>query len=543
MLLYSAGVGIVTYSEAEARRPGVHSARRDAVVLAVLISAVLLLIWNGSAFFNHLVIERASFATNVRIASTALTLNVALILFGWRRYVDLQHEAEVRTEQERRAALLATTDPTTGLYNRKGFADRAGQLALEAGARGENLIIISFQIQRFKTVNDQHGYDAGDWLLKSIAAALITELGESSVIGRLSGDEFAVALALPATDIGRAEEVADTALRTVTRPLLLNERIIQVGAFGGIAAAPANNASIPDILRRADIAMDRARSGRVARPVWFDDGMERALIAHGEVEQGIRFGLEHGQFIPYFEPQMDLATGEVIGFEVLARWKHPLSGVIGPDVFIPVAEEIGLIGRLSEQVISAALREAATWDASLKISVNISPSQLTDGWFAQRIVRILAETAFPAERLVVEITESSLFADMDLARTIVTSLKNQGVRLALDDFGTGFSSLAHIRSLPFDIIKIDRSFVANLNSKRESAAIIRAVTTLAAALSVPVCVEGIESEDAYKAVVRLGCGIGQGWYFGKPMTAEQARELLDSRARRNDPPLSAVAHG
>jgi diguanylate cyclase (GGDEF)-like protein len=537
-------VGSATHSEAEARRPGVLSARRDAVVLGVLISAVLLLIWNGSAFFNHLVMERASFATDVRIASTALTLNVALILFGWRRYVDLQHEAEVRAEQERRAALLATTDPTTGLYNRKGFADRAAELSQQAAGRNDNLVIISFQIQRFKTVNDQHGYDAGDWLLKSIAAALVTELGHDAVIARLSGDEFAVALALAAAETERADEIAETVLRTVTKPLMLNERIIQVGAFAGIASALAGNASIPDILRRADIAMDRARSGRIARPVWFDAGMERALIAHGEIEQGIRFGLDHGQFLPYFEPQVDLSNGEVVGFEVLARWMHPLSGVIGPDVFIPVAEEIGLIGRLSEQVITAALREAAEWDPAIKVSVNISPSQLADGWLAQRIVRILAETAFPAERLVVEITESSLFADMELARTIVTSLKNQGVRLALDDFGTGFSSLAHIRSLPFDIIKIDRSFVANLNSKRESAAIIRAVTTLAAALSVPVCVEGIESEEAYKTVVRLGCRIGQGWYFGKPMTGEEARELLVARTRgSNEPPLSAAANG
>ena len=534
-------VGSAAYPETEASSPGILSARRDAVVLGVLITAVLLLIWNGSNFFNHLMIERASFATDVRIASTALTLNVALILFGWRRYVDLQHEAEVRQEQERRAALLATTDSITGLYNRKGFADRAAQLCSEAGARGENLAIISFQIQRFKLVNDQHGYDAGDWLLKSIAAALLAELGSEMVIARLSGDEFAVALALAGENMNNAEEKAEAVLRTVSHPLLLNERIIQVGAFAGIASAPATEASIPDILRRADIAMDRARSGRVARPVWFDAGMERALIAHGEIEQGIRFGLDHGQFLPYFEPQVDLATGEIVGFEVLARWKHPLSGVIGPDVFIPVAEEIGLIGRLSEQVISAALQEAAQWDRSIKISVNISPSQLTDGWLAQRIVRILAEAAFPAERLVVEITESSLFADIELARTIVTSLKNQGVRLALDDFGTGFSSLAHIRSLPFDIIKIDRSFVANLGSKRESAAIIRAVTTLAAALSVPVCVEGIENEDAYKAVVRLGCEIGQGWYFGKPMTAEQAHELLAAGIRREQEVTASAA--
>ena len=210
--------------------------------------------------------------------------------------------------------------------------------------------------------------------------------------------------------------------------------------------------------------MEHAKSGRAARPVWFDGGMERALIAQSEIEQGIRYGLEHDQFVPFFEPQLDLETGEIVGFEVLARWIHPLSGTILPDNFIPVAEEIGLIGRLSEKVIGDALTQAVDWDPAIKISVNISPVQLTDAWLAQRIVRLLTEIGFPAERLVVEITESSLFADIDLARSIVTSLKNQGIRLALDDFGTGFSSLSHLRSLPFDVIKIDRSFVANIHS-------------------------------------------------------------------------------
>ena len=228
--------------------------------------------------------------------------------------------------------------------------------------------------------------------------------------------------------------------------------------------------------------MDHARSGRVARPVWFDAGMERALIAQGEIEQGIRFGLEHGQFVPYFEPQVDLATGEIVGFEVLARWNHPLSGIIGPDVFIPVAEEIGA----DRPAVRAGHRRGAArggdWDPAIKISVNISPIAACRRLACPADRPDLAEPAFPAERLVVEITESSLFADMDLARTIVTSLKNQGIRLALDDFGTGFSSLAHLRSLPFDIIKIDRSFVTNINAKRESIAIVRAVTTLAEAL-------------------------------------------------------------
>ena len=185
--------------------------------------------------------------------------------------------------------------------------------------------------------------------------------------------------------------------------------MVHVGAFVGIAASNPGDGQIPDMLRRADIALDRAKSTRSARPVWFDEGMERALIIHSELEQGIRYGLDHGQFMPYFEPQVDLLTGEIIGFEVLARWDHPLSGMIEPDRFIPIAEEHGLIGRLSEQIMLAAMTEAAGWDPSIKLSVNISPSQLTDSWLAQRIVRLLTEAGFPAERLVVEITESSLF--------------------------------------------------------------------------------------------------------------------------------------
>jgi diguanylate cyclase (GGDEF)-like protein len=528
-------------SDTRPQRSRLLNARREAVVLAILIAAVMMLVWNGSAFFQNLRLAGPAFDRNIQIASTALTLNVALILFGWRRYVDLQHEAELRVDGERRAAVLASTDSATGLYNRKGFADHAEILSEAASKLGEQLVIVSIQIHRFKTVNDQHGYDMGDRLLREIANSLNDALGPGSVIARLSGDEFAVAFTLPPDELARADLTAEAALRAITRPYLLDERMIQVGAFGGIAAAPAAEVRIADLLRRADIAMDRAKSGRVARPVWFDAGMERALIAQGEIEQGIRFGLEHGQFVPYFEPQVDLSTGEIVGFEVLARWNHPLTGIIAPDTFIPIAEEIGVIGRLSEQVIGEALRQAASWDAAIKISVNISPTQFADGWLAQRIVRMLSESGFPADRLVVEVTESSLFADLELARSIVTSLKNQGIRLSLDDFGTGFSSLAHLRSLPFDVIKIDRSFVTNIHQNKESMAIVRAVTTLASALSVPVCVEGIENEAAYDAVLMLGCQVGQGWYFGKAMPAEEAAEMLALRTgRAGEAPLSAV---
>ena len=490
------------------------------------MAAVCLLIWNGTSFFQEVSIVDRDLGAGIQVASTALILNVALILFGWRRYIDIRHEAEKRLESEQRAALTASTDALTGLFNRKGFADRMELLCAKASGAGERIVFTSLQINRLKAVSDRHGYEVGDQLRRSIADAIVGCCTDETVVARLSGDEFAIAFALPMEQLIDAERASEDILHAVTRPFEIEGKMLQVGAFVGLAHCDAANVRVPDLLRRADIAADHATSGRVGRPIWFDDAMERALLVHTEIEQGIRYGLEQQQFVPFFEPQVELATGRIIGFEVLARWKHPLSGIIGPNVFIPIAEEIGAIGRLSEQVIRAALQEARDWDPTIKISVNISPSQLTDGWLAERIVRILTETGFPAERLIVEITETSLFADIDLARSIAASLKNQGIRLALDDFGTGFSSLAHLRSLPFDMIKIDRTFVTNIHANRESAAIVRAVTTLASALSVPVCVEGIETEAANRAVVGLGCVTGQGWYFGKPMPGEQAAQML-----------------
>ena len=525
-----------------ADRGPVGKRRRHLLMLAILVAAVALFLWNGSSFVRHFTFMGADLGREARIAGTALCLNVALILFGWRQYVDVQHETELRADGERRAALLVTTDVHTGLLNRKGFADRAQALCARAAAEARNVAILSIQMNRFKTISDRHGYEVGDALLKAIAGALTEALDPNAEVGRVGGDEFAIALGLDPARPAAAERAAEAALLVTTRAFAIGELQLQLGAFAGIASAPAREVEIPALLRRADIAMEHAKSSRAARPVWFDGGMERALIAHGEIEQGIRYALEHDQFVPFFEPQIDLESGEIVGFEVLARWIHPLSGTIMPDTFIPVAEEMGLIGRVSEKIIGDALRQSVDWDPSIKISVNISPVQLTDAWLAQRIVRVLTEVGFPPERLVVEITESSLVSDIDLARSIVTSLKNQGVRLALDDFGTGFSSLSHLRSLPFDVIKIDRSFVANIHSDPESAAIIRAVTTLAAALKVPVCVEGIETEAAHAAVLGLGCSVGQGWYFGKAMSGEAAAQLLEQRERYGpELPLTAAA--
>ena len=510
-------------------------------MLAILIAALALLLWNGSTFVREISAGGGQLWREARVAGVALCLNVALILFGWRQYVDLLHEAELRASGERRAAMLVATDVHTGLLNRKGFADRAGQLCDRAAANGRQVAIISIQFNRFKTINDRHGYEVGDAMLKAMAGAMRATLAGDTEVGRVGGDEFAIAMPVPGARATDAEGAAQRALLAITGTFLVDGLQLQLGAFAGLASAPASDVAIPDLLRRADIAMDHAKSRRSARPVWFDAGMEQSLIARSEIEQGILHALDNDQFVPFFEPQVDLATGEIVGFEVLARWIHPLRGTLLPDLFISVAEEMGLIGRLSEKIIGEALALANDWDPAIKISVNISPIQLADAWLAQRIVRLLTVAGFPPERLVVEITESSLVSDIDLARSTVTSLKNQGVQLALDDFGTGFSSLSHLRSLPFDVIKIDRSFVANIHSNPESAAIIRAVTTLASALKVPVCVEGIANEAAHAAVLGLGCEVGQGWYFGKAMCAEDAVQLLEQRTSPAAGPVRSAA--
>lgn len=500
--------------------------RPDGLVTIILVAAVTMLIVNGTAFFNRAMADAGSnLGEGVRFTMVMLTLNVALILVGWRRLADLQHEQEKRADAERRAAHIASSDVVTGLANRKGLADRGEQLRLALADAGGAWGVTSIRMHRFKAINDRHGYEAGDEMLRQIAAAIDRVLPTDAIAARLNGDEFAIAFPVDLADLARAEQSAITILQVITSPFEVAGKMLQVGAYSGIAAAEADT-HLPDLLRRADIALDQAASGRTARPVWFDSGMERALIAHVEIEQGIRFALDHEQFLPYFEPQVDLSTGEIVGFEMLARWNHPLSGLIDPEIFIPVAEEYGLIARLSEQVIGAALANIARWDPALTLAVNISPMQLADPWLAQRIVRLLTEAGIAPERLVVEITESSLFTDLELARSIATSLKNQGIRLALDDFGTGFSSLSHLRSLPFDVIKIDRSFTATINVDPESAAIVRAVTSLAQAIKVPVVVEGIEDAATHATLLGYGCEMGQGWYFGKPMSADQAEQLI-----------------
>ena len=282
-------------------------------------------------------------------------------------------------------------------------------------------------------------------------------------------------------------------------------------------------------MREADIAMYAAKKGGKNRFAWFDRTMEQELNARNETESGLRTAIPNGQIIPYFEQQVDLDTGRVTGFEILARWQHPTRGIIAPDDFIAIAEETGMIADLSMSVLNQACRAALDWDPEIVLAINISPSQLRDPWLAQKIIKTLTETGFPANRLEVEITESALYDNLALAQSIVDSLKNYGIALALDDFGTGYSSLAHLRALPFDRIKIDRSFVMSLNDSVDSAAIVNAIFRLGESLNLPVMAEGVEEEAIAKRLRAMGCRRVQGWLYGKPMSSAQTRRFLAQR--------------
>lgn len=508
-------------------KPAAGQRSRNIIYSVVMIAATTMFVAIGGQVGAQTMRTLIGESTGTdQVMVTALLLNIALILLIWRRTSALSDEIDVYRQAEVRAQHMAMTDPLTNLFNRRAVKEKTSELSARASRRGKSIAFLMVDLDGFKKINDLYGHDSGDHLLREVADRMRDVVPPSSIIARLGGDEFGICMVFEPEYPESVDRIAEDLVEALAKPITISDTQQMVTASIGISRPEIDCDSIDMLIRRSDIALYAAKKNGRNGFSWFENGMETELRSRNSLEGDIRLGIANDEFVPYFEQQIDLETGELVGFEMLARWVSPVRGLIPPDDFIPVAEETGMIGDLSMSIIRKAMLEAKSWDQKLTISVNISPVQLKDPWLAQKMVKLLVETGFPASRLEVEITESSLFKNLALAQSIVGSLKNQGIRIALDDFGTGYSSLAHLRALPFDRIKIDRSFVSSMLDNAESSAIVSAIAGLGASLDVPITAEGIENDTIIAKLRALGCSKGQGWYFGQPMNVDQARVLL-----------------
>jgi diguanylate cyclase (GGDEF)-like protein len=512
------------------QEPRWHDGANQLVSGAIAVASILMFVGIGSQVLATTVAHYTQGSKPVdQPLVVALLLNVALILFGWRRHEALRHEVVERAAAEERAQTLAARDPLTGFLNRRSLATEGAAMVARAGQRHKAMALLMLDLDHFKTVNDMHGHAIGDTLLRTVAEEIARAMPPGALTARLGGDEFACGFLFDSANPGTVAQVAEALVQRMAQPFDAEGIRCHISASIGIARSDIDCSGIDGLSRSADIAMYAAKKSGRNRYAWFDRSMELELQARNELESGLRLAIPRQEIVPYFEQQIELADGRLTGFEVLSRWEHPTRGLIGPDAFIPIAEETGMIADLSLSVMRQAFMAARDWDSNLVISINISPWQLRDAWLAQKIIKVLTETGFPAQRCEIEITETALFDNLPLAQSIVGSLKNQGVRLALDDFGTGYSSLAHLRALPFDRIKIDRSFVSSLIESADSAAIVGAIARLGESLNLPVTAEGVEDAEIAQRLAQFGIGKGQGWHYGKPLSMAGVRRLLAER--------------
>jgi len=424
----------------------------------------------------------------------------------------LSAEISEREAAEARAQSLARHDPLTGLANRRHFLEELDRRLALIGGESCAFALLFVDLDRFKPINDVHGHAIGDQLLQVIATRLSSCLRDDSFAARLGGDEFAV-LIEDAADREGVSSAARRVLHELSAPILVNGLKLTVGASIGIALCPEDGRNAADLLQRGDAAMLRAKEDRGAYK-FFDSSIDEELKWKAALETELRAAIPNGDIVPYFQPVVRLDTGALAGFEVLARWPHAQRGMISPTQFIPVAEEAGLVDAMFWALLAQACRKSLDAPGEFMLAVNISPSQVRDQWFPEKVLRTLRETGFPAQRLEIEVTESAMIGDMDRAKRSLLSLKNQGVKIALDDFGTGYSSLFLLRALPIDKLKIDRSFVASLTADRENATIVRALVGLGVALGLEVTAEGVEDGPTAEALTAMGCEFAQGFLFG-----------------------------
>jgi diguanylate cyclase (GGDEF)-like protein/PAS domain S-box-containing protein len=454
----------------------------------------------------------------------------------------LSDDVTERRRAEEQIAHMAHHDPLTDLPNRSAFTERL-MFAIERAAETPAPFgLLCLDLDRFKEVNDVFGHSAGDQLLRQVSRRL-QAAAEGAFLARLGGDEFMVITPTgdqPATTAA----LADRLIAEVEKDFEIEGNQLRVGLSIGAAIFPNDGVDATTLLGNADAALYRAKIEGRGLIRFFEPDMDKRLRERRALQHDLRSALDRGQLSLHYQPQARV-DGEIIGFEALARWQHPLRGSVPPSTFIPIAEESGLMIPLGEWILREACREAASWQRPLQIAVNLSPVQFRHGDLPALVHAILLETGLPASRLELEITEGVLIHDFSRALSILRRLKSLGVRIAMDDFGTGYSSLAYLQSFPFDKIKIDRGFISNLERNPQSAAIVRAVIGLGRGLKLPVVAEGVETEDQLSFLAKELCDEVQGYFIGRPWPIDRYAELVDGpqAVRPATPPAKTVQAG
>jgi diguanylate cyclase (GGDEF)-like protein len=440
---------------------------------------------------------------------------------GW---VATHEDITERRRTEAKISHMALHDGLTDLANRHLFNDEIAS-CFQHLARSQQFALLCLDLDRFKTVNDTLGHPVGDQLLQQVAARLRLCIREHDTVARLGGDEFAI-LQRGVAEPAAAKALSERILEAIGQPFDLDGHQVVTGVTIGIALAPTDATDVVELLKAADLALLRAKADGRGTYRFFEPALDKGMQARRALERDLRKALLHEEFVVHYQPVVNLKSGQVSGFEALIRWDQPERGMVQPADFIPFAEETALIVPIGEWVLRQACKEAAGWPSAISIAVNLSAVQFTGLELCQTVIDALARSGLAANRLELEITETALLRNQETTLESVRQLRALGVRIVMDDFGTGHSSLSNLRQFPFDKIKIDRSFVHDLASKKDSRAIIRAVVQLASSLGKATTGEGVETQGEVDYLKRVGCTEAQGYHFGKAMPAKEVYAFL-----------------
>ncbi len=470
--------------------------------------------------------EPAELNQSITSAVTFLLLGIATtgLLTGFWALRRLRKELNERSSEHSEALTLAQHDSLTGLPNRRRLLQVFQDLTRDMDPEGCRAVMM-LDLDGFKPINDVYGHAFGDNLLRSFAERLLETLKGEGIAARLGGDEFAIVSPV-LSDKSEASSLARRLLTRINDEFVFGDRQVTVGSGVGIALYPHDGHAITELLRRADIALYRAKSSGRSNYRFFEVDMDASVLHRTLLEQRLRRAVTKDEVKVFFQPILDMNSEKIAGFEALARWTDDDFGAVAPMQFIPIAEDCGIITELTNNLLSHACRAAKSWPEDVYLSFNLSPVQLQDQALPDKILAVLNACDFPAQRLVLEITETSLVKSPDSAKRILNEFAAAGIAIALDDFGAGHSSLSYLRDFPIRKVKIDKSFTGRMLVNRQCAAIVEAILVLSRGLEIDAVAEGVEGSDIHDALNTSGCHYGQGFLYAKAVPEHEAAELL-----------------